>query len=112
MPKKLSNPDMWPTLVQERLVEWGRCVNVQRMQQRITAADLCRRLGISEATLRRLERGDPGVGAGAYLNALLTLGMANEATPALKPELWRKAPGKRVRPTRQEQGAAVDADYF
>lgn len=48
---------MWPTLVQERLVEWGRCVNVQRMRQRITATDLCRRLGISEATLRRLERG-------------------------------------------------------
>jgi hypothetical protein len=43
---------------------------------------------------------------------LLTLGMADEATPALKPELWRKAPGKRVRPTRQEQGAAADADYF
>jgi hypothetical protein len=112
MPKKLSNAGMWPTLVQERLVEWGRCVNVQRLQQRITAADLCRRLGISEATLRRLERGDPGVGAGAYVNALLTLGMANEATPALKPGLWHKAPGKRVRRTRQEQGAATDADYF
>jgi hypothetical protein len=112
MPKKLSNAEMWPTLVQERLAEWGRCVNVQRLQQRITAADLCRRMGISEATLRRLERGDPGVGAGAYVNALLTLGMAGEATPALKPELWHKAPGKRVRPTRQEQGAATDADYF
>ena len=103
MPKKLLNADMWPTLVQERLVEWGRCVHVQRLQQRITAADLCHRLGISEATLRRLERGDPGVGAGAYLD---------EATPALRPELWHKAPGKRVRPTRQELGATADADYF
>lgn len=112
MPKKLSNAAMWPTLVQERLAEWGRCVNVQRLQQRVTAADLCRRLGISEATLRRLERGDPGVGAGAYLNALLTLGMADEAMPALRPELWHKAPGKRVRPTRQEQEATTDADYF
>jgi transcriptional regulator with XRE-family HTH domain len=111
MPKKLLEADMWPTLVQERLAEWGRCVHVQRLQQRITAADLCRRLGIAEATLRRLERGDPGVGAGAYLNALLTLGMADEATPALKPGLWQKAPGRRVRPTRRELGTA-DADYF
>jgi hypothetical protein len=46
---------MWQTLVQERLVEWGRCVNVQRMQQRITAADLCRRMGISEATEKTLK---------------------------------------------------------
>ena len=103
---------MWPTLVQERLTEWGRCVNVQRLQQRITSADLCRRLGISEATLRRLERGDPGVGAGAYLTALLTLGMAEQATPALPPVLWLKARGKRVRPTRQEHEAGTDDDYF
>jgi transcriptional regulator with XRE-family HTH domain len=110
MPKKLSSADMWPTLVQERLIEWGRCINVQRLQQRITVADLCRRLGISEPTLRRLERGDPGVAAGAYLNALLTLGISAEATPALRPELWQQAPGKRVRATRQE--AEINADYF
>jgi transcriptional regulator with XRE-family HTH domain len=110
MPKKLSSAAMWPTFVQERLAEWGRCVNVQRLQQRITVADLCRRLGISEATLRRMERGDPGVGAGAYLNALLTLGVAEQATPPLMPELWQQAPGKRVRPTKDE--ARHDADYF
>lgn len=110
MPKKLSTAAMWPTLVQERLTEWGRCVNVQRLQQRITVADLCQRLGISEPTLRRLERGDPGVGAGAYLNALLTLGVGEQATPPLRPELWQKAPGKRVRPTKEE--SHHDADYF
>lgn len=103
---------MWPTLVQERLIQWGRCVNVQRLQQRITVADLCRRLGISEPTLRRLERGDPGVGAGAYLNALLVLGAADEATPALRPQLWQTASGKRVKPTRQEKGSGTDVDYF
>jgi hypothetical protein len=37
--------------------------------------------------------------------------MADEATPALKPELWQKAPGRRVRPTRRELGTA-DVDYF
>lgn len=110
MPKKLSDAAMWPTLVQERLLEWGRCIHVQRLQQRITVADLCRRLGISEPTLRRMERGDPGVGAGAYLTALLTLGVAGEATPVLRPALWQDAPGKRVKPTRAE--AERDAEYF
>lgn len=110
MPKKLSTAAMLSTLVQERLTEWGRCINVQRLQQRITVADLCQRLGVSEPTLRRIERGDPGVGAGTYLNALLILGVARQATPPLAPELWQKAPGKRVKPTRQE--TRHDADYF
>jgi transcriptional regulator with XRE-family HTH domain len=110
MPKKLSTAAMWPILVQERLLEWGRCINTRRLEQRITVADLCGRLGISEQTLRRMERGDPGVGAGAYLTTLLALGVAGEATPALRPQLWQQAPGKRVRPTREER--QLDADYF
>jgi transcriptional regulator with XRE-family HTH domain len=113
MPKKLLPSALVPTLVQERLTVWGRCIHVQRLQQRITVADLCHRLGISEPTLRRVERGDPGVGAGAYLNALLVLGIADEATPALRPALWQTAPGRRVRPTQQEKGITSGADdYF
>lgn len=111
MPKKLAT---WPTptLVQERLTEWGRCLNVQRLQQRITVEDLCQRLGISQPTFRRMERGDATVNVGAYLTALLVLGMANDATPSLRIDLWNQAAGKRVRPTRQEQGTGVDDDYF
>jgi hypothetical protein len=67
MPKKLLNTDTVPTLVRERLSTWGRCIHTQRLRQRITAADLCARMSISEATLRRMERGDPGTAAGAYL---------------------------------------------
>jgi len=44
MPKKLSATEAWPTLVQERLAIWGKCIHAQRLQQRITGADLCARL--------------------------------------------------------------------
>lgn len=63
MPKRLLDTASLPTLVQERLSIWGRCIRTQRLRQRIAAADFCVRIGISEATLRRLERGDPGAGA-------------------------------------------------
>jgi transcriptional regulator with XRE-family HTH domain len=112
MPKKLLDTDSLPTLVQERLSTWGRCIRTQRLRQRITAADLCSRMGISEATLRRLERGDPGAGAGAFLTALLVLGVADEAAPPLPPLLWSDMTQRRVKPTRQERGAKDDADYF
>lgn len=112
MPKKLLDTAALPTLVQERLTVWGRCIRTQRLRQRITAADLCVRMGISEATLRRLERGDPGGGAGAYLTALLVLGVADEAAPPLPPPLWSELPQRRVKPSRQERGGKDDADYF
>lgn len=112
MPKKLLDTDSLPTLVQERLSTWGRCIHTQRLSQRITAADLCARMRISEATLRRMERGDPGTGAGAYLTALLILGVVHEATPPLPPALWSDTPHRRVKPSRQERGSDGDADYF
>jgi len=112
MPKKLQNTEAVPTLVQEHLSTWGRCIHTQRLRQRITAADLCARLRISEATLRRMERGDPGTGASAYLTALLILGVAHEATPPLAPSLWSDAPHRRVKLSSQEKGSDSDTDYF
>lgn len=111
MPKKLSHAASWPTLTQERLTAWGRAIRAQRLRQRITAADLGARLGISRATLRRLEQGDPGAAAGAYLTALLALGLADQATPALPAELWQGGHGERVKLSRQEKGGDDD-DYF
>lgn len=112
MPKKLLHTDTLPTLVQERLTTWGRCIHTQRLRQRVTAADLCARMSISEATLRRLERGDPGAGAGAYLAALLILGVLDEATPPLASSLWSDSPQRRVKLSRQERGSEEDVEYF
>jgi ribosome-binding protein aMBF1 (putative translation factor) len=111
MPKKLSTIEPFPTLVSERLVVWGKCINTQRLRQRITVADLSARLGISRTTLLRLEKGDPGAGAGAYLTALLALGIVDQAAPPLAPELWQGDFGKRVRLNREEKGTSDD-EYF
>ena len=110
MPKKLLGNDALPTLVGERLAIWGRCIQTQRLHQRIKAADLCERMGISQATLRRLERGDPGAGAGIYMTALLILGVIDKAIPTLDPVFWLDTGNRRVR-SRQE-GDKTDVDYF
>jgi transcriptional regulator with XRE-family HTH domain len=112
MPKKLLHTNALPSLVAERLRIWGRCIHTQRITQRITAADLCSRLGISEATMRRMERGDPGSGAGNYLAALLILGVIDEAAPALAPSMWSEGAQRRVKLGQQERGSKEDADYF
>ncbi|BEV13969.1 helix-turn-helix domain-containing protein [Herbaspirillum sp. DW155] len=111
MPKKLSTAQDWPTLVQERLTTWGKCIATQRLRQRITAIDLSARLGISRVTLARMEKGDPGAGVGAYLTALLALGLFDQAVPPLPVELWQGDYGQRVRVSQEKKGAQDD-DYF
>lgn len=111
MPKKLSTAETWPTLVLDRLTSWGKCINTQRLRQRITVADLSARLGISRTTLLRLEKGDPGAATGAYLTALLALGIVDQAAPALPAELWQGDYGQRVKLSLQEKGVD-DAEYF
>lgn len=111
MPKKLTSTEIWPTLIRERLSIWGKCIRTQRLRQRISVADLSARIGVSRTTLLRLEQGDPGAGAGAYLTALLALGVVDRAAPALPAELWQGDFGQRVKLSQQEKGGA-DAEYF
>ena len=61
--------------------------------------------------LRRIEQGDSGAASGAYLTALLALGLADRATPALPAELWQGGQGERVKLSRQEKGRDDD-EYF
>lgn len=104
MPKKLRKPEVTPSLVQERLVIWGRAIRAQRVAQKILATDLCTRVGISDATLRRLERGDPGASAAAYLSALMTVGLLDFAVPTLDSQLWSANPQARARTVLSDVG--------
>jgi len=107
MPKKNLPREAVPTLIQERLRGWGLVIRTQRSLQKIRAADLCARLEISEATLRRLERGDAGAGAGLYLMAFEVLGVLAELAPTPPKSLWDQEVKQRVRVPAREAD-----DYF
>ncbi|SNT08409.1 Helix-turn-helix [Noviherbaspirillum humi] len=109
MPKKILPHDAVPTLVQERLRQWGGCIRNQRLVQQMRRADLCERMGISDNTLRRLESGDSRPGIGLYFSALYVLGLLDLVVPALPPELW--APTGRSRARRQHAVAEDDDDF-
>lgn len=109
MPKKLLQPLAIPVDVANRLMMWGRAIRTIRVQRRISAEDMCVRIGISRATLNRLENGDPAAGVAGYLTALLILGLFEEAVPELSPLLWSFKETGRVRLTRPRE---ADDDYF
>lgn len=110
MPVKLLQAATVPADVIDRLTMWGRAIRTMRVHRSISAADLCGRIGVSRATLNRLENGDPSAGVAGYLTALLVLGMFDNAVPELDPTLWTFRETGRVRTTKREQ--AGDDDYF
>ncbi|MES2295988.1 MAG: helix-turn-helix transcriptional regulator [Pseudomonadota bacterium] len=105
--KRIEEAD-FPSLVCDRLKEWGLCIRKQRVAQGILAVDLCRRLGISHPTLRRLELGEPSIGAAYYLSALHILGVLDAIAAQPNPALWLMAnDSARARAPKDD-----DNDYF
>jgi len=85
LPAELQ-PDYVPKI---RLDFWGRCIRTQRVNQRLKAKDFCRDLGVSEATLRRVEKGDPMVSVISYMRAMGRLGILTRLVPEPPEDLWR-----------------------
>lgn len=73
MPAKPPEPTK---ISADKLATLGQQIRAQRKSLRISAVAAAESAGMSRVTLHRIERGEPSVTMGAYLNALTTLGMA------------------------------------
>ena len=60
----------------EALTDLGRAIRDARLARRLRHQDLASRAGISVATLKRLERGDPTLAIGRVLEVLTALSPA------------------------------------
>lgn len=63
----------------------GEHVLTWRKMQNLTAEQVAERAGISRTTLRKVERGDPGVGLGVVLGVVNALGQLDRLVGALDP---------------------------
>lgn len=61
--------------VRSALSQLGRDIQTARKRRRMSVADFCSRIGVSDKTLAKLERGDGGVRLETLAMALLALGM-------------------------------------
>jgi transcriptional regulator with XRE-family HTH domain len=59
----------------EKLIELGKQIRAHRKSLRVSAVAVAESAGMSRVTLHRIERGEPSVTVGAYLNAMTALGM-------------------------------------
>lgn len=87
--------DVLPARVRRALVKLGSDLAVARRKRRLTVRMMVERLGVSKATYRRIEQGDPTVSLGAYAMTLFVLGFGEVL-------------GEVVDPRRDEQGLLLD----
>jgi transcriptional regulator with XRE-family HTH domain len=109
MPKKTLSPRALPAEIQFHVRMWGQAIKCHRIEQRLTGAQLADQINVSIPTVSRMEKGDPGVSAGTYLNAMSKIGLLAKAAPTLKYSLWHLTSKQRVRPTFDEWGERLDS---
>jgi transcriptional regulator with XRE-family HTH domain len=77
--------DVLSPKVRRSLAKLGSDLSIARRKRRLTVAMMTERLGVSRATWRRMERGDPTVSVGAYAQALFVLGFGTPLTDLIDP---------------------------
>jgi transcriptional regulator with XRE-family HTH domain len=82
MPKRPEALLTLPAAAVQALRALGENLAIARVRRRESQRAWAKRLGISVPTLIRMERGDPGVGAGIYATALWLMGRVS-ALPEL-----------------------------
>ncbi len=74
------------SLVAERAIKTlGDNIRTARLKRRIAIKDFAERVGASESTVMRLEKGDDGVSIGTIAMALLVLGEIDRLSDLLDP---------------------------
>jgi transcriptional regulator with XRE-family HTH domain len=111
--------------VQTALRRLGRDIRVARKKRRMSVADFCERLGVTDKTLAKLETGDGGVRLETLAMALMVLGELHRLGEMLDPAkddtglvldqarlperiAGRRKPSSRRSATRQARSDGID----
>jgi DNA-binding XRE family transcriptional regulator len=101
MPKRPAAIEQMPMAVLAHLRELGENLSLARKRREEPLKSWARRIGVSEPTLMRMEKGDPTVSMAVYATALWLMGRDAALPDLAAPEHDRGALAQAVRVARQ-----------
>lgn len=101
MPKRSPAIDQLPAAAQAHLQQLGENLAIARKRRRESMKTWADRIGVSEPTLGRMERGDPSVAMGVYATALWLIARDNQLPALAAPEQDMGALEEAVRAAQQ-----------
>lgn len=109
----MNAPNSLSPLTLEAVKLLGASVRLGRRQRHWTVAELAERVGVSEATMLKVEHGDPGVRLGIAFEAAALVGVPlfDEDRSRRALEAARVEDRLAVLPQRMRQPAEVDDDF-
>lgn len=97
MPKQSRALSSMPPMVLTQLQQLGEHLAIARKRRKASRRDWAARIGVTEPTLARMEKGDPSVAFGSYATALWLIGRVQALAELAAPELDRGALDSEVR---------------
>ena len=101
MPKRSAAADQRPIAVLAHLRELGENLSLARKRRQEPLKSWAKRIGVSEPTLMRMEKGDPTVSMAVYATALWLMGRDSALPDLAAPEHDRGALEQAVRVAKQ-----------
>lgn len=113
MPKQTTHPAEYPQAVLLQIEQLGQHIAIARKRRGETQGQWAKRLGISQPTMARIERGDPSVAMASYVMCMWLVNPAVGVAQLIAPQNDLAALEReitRVRRPRQAPKSAERAD--
>lgn len=86
MPKQNTAPDQFPHAVLEQIRQLGQHIALARKRRGESQAQWAKRLGVSQPTMARIERGDSAVSMAFYVMAMWLINQAQGLADLIAPQ--------------------------
>lgn len=85
MPKKNASPSEYPQAVLQQIALLAQNIVIARKRRGETQAQWAQRLGVSQPTMARIERGDPSVSMASYVMCMWLINQARGLADLVAP---------------------------
>lgn len=109
MPKQNTSPAEYPQAVLQQIERLGQHIAIARKRRGETQAQWAQRLGVSQPTMARIERGDPSVAMASYVMCMWLVNPAVAVADVIAPQNDHAALEREVTRVRGPRKAAKDA---
>ena len=109
MPKQNISPAEYPQAILQQIERLGQHIAIARKRRGETQAQWARRLGVSQPTMARIERGDPSVAMASYVMCMWLVNPAMAVADVIAPQNDHAALEREVTRVRGSRKAVKDA---
>jgi len=85
MPRQNTSPTEFPQAVLQQIAQLGQNIAIARKRRAESQAQWARKLGVSQPTMARIERGDPAVSMASYVMCMWLINQAQGLADLVSP---------------------------